>query len=280
MKLRSASLVLFDKTAKEKYPSWFSDWGWNIFLCDSSEICLKGIAEHNPSLLLIDANEHFDPAIELLKSLKLNRQANPIPVVFVSTEPNLKRIIKGTLVNPECLLCKPVDELSLRKTIENALNIVQCRKQQKILWELSFHLLSDSAFLDDHVEQVSRAWFVECLDAKQKRHLILAIREMAMNAIEWGHCKRKEEIVDLYYRIYENRLEIVIRDCGPGFNPKCLPHAADRKDPLQHMNIREAKGIREGGFGILMTKGLVDDLAYNDTGNEVRLIKYLPSEMI
>jgi anti-sigma regulatory factor (Ser/Thr protein kinase) len=32
-------------------------------------------------------------------------------------------------------------------------------------------------------------------------------------------------------------------------------------------------GIRVGGFGILMTKGLVDDLQYNDAGNEVRLIK-------
>jgi hypothetical protein len=32
-------------------------------------------------------------------------------------------------------------------------------------------------------------------------------------------------------------------------------------------------GLRVGGFGILMTRGLVDDLKYNETGNEVRLIK-------
>jgi hypothetical protein len=35
-------------------------------------------------------------------------------------------------------------------------------------------------------------------------------------------------------------------------------------------------GLREGGFGILMARGLVDDLQYNDTGNEVRLVKYFP----
>jgi anti-sigma regulatory factor (Ser/Thr protein kinase) len=38
---------------------------------------------------------------------------------------------------------------------------------------------------------------------------------------------------------------------------------------------REAQGIRPGGFGILMAKELVDDLLYNQQGNEVLLIKYL-----
>jgi anti-sigma regulatory factor (Ser/Thr protein kinase) len=39
------------------------------------------------------------------------------------------------------------------------------------------------------------------------------------------------------------------------------------------MEVRETKGLRPGGFGIFMTRGLVDDLQYNDTGNEVRLTK-------
>ena len=40
------------------------------------------------------------------------------------------------------------------------------------------------------------------------------------------------------------------------------------------MMVREVLGLREGGFGILMARGLVDDLQYNETGNEVRLVKY------
>ena len=40
------------------------------------------------------------------------------------------------------------------------------------------------------------------------------------------------------------------------------------------MMDREALGMREGGFGILMSRGLVDKMSYNDKGNEVRLIKY------
>ncbi|MBV8382871.1 MAG: ATP-binding protein, partial [Planctomycetaceae bacterium] len=32
-------------------------------------------------------------------------------------------------------------------------------------------------------------------------------------------------------------------------------------------------GLREGGFGIMLAKGLVDEFRYNDKGNEVTLIK-------
>jgi anti-sigma regulatory factor (Ser/Thr protein kinase) len=39
------------------------------------------------------------------------------------------------------------------------------------------------------------------------------------------------------------------------------------------MSVREEKGLRCGGFGIFMTHGLVDDLQYNEAGNEVRLVK-------
>jgi anti-sigma regulatory factor (Ser/Thr protein kinase) len=35
--------------------------------------------------------------------------------------------------------------------------------------------------------------------------------------------------------------------------------------------------MRPGGFGILLTRHLVDELIYNETGNEVLLIKYVVS---
>jgi hypothetical protein len=40
-----------------------------------------------------------------------------------------------------------------------------------------------------------------------------------------------------------------------------------------HIEVRQAMGLRMGGFGIFMVRGLVDDLQYNAAGNEVRLVK-------
>jgi anti-sigma regulatory factor (Ser/Thr protein kinase) len=39
------------------------------------------------------------------------------------------------------------------------------------------------------------------------------------------------------------------------------------------MGVREKLGLREGGFGLLITDGMVDEMRYNEAGNEVTLIK-------
>jgi len=39
--------------------------------------------------------------------------------------------------------------------------------------------------------------------------------------------------------------------------------------------VREEKGLRPGGFGMLLAKKFVDELIYNEKGNEVLLVKYL-----
>jgi anti-sigma regulatory factor (Ser/Thr protein kinase) len=67
-----------------------------------------------------------------------------------------------------------------------------------------------------------------------------------------------------------------IADPGEGFDIDRLRHAAImnrttiRCAPLVGKNRASA-----GGFGLAMTRSLVDDLIYNEARNEVLLIKYL-----
>ena len=57
-----------------------------------------------------------------------------------------------------------------------------------------------------------------------------------------------------------------------------LPHAAIAGDPFTHLDVREKLGLRAGGFGLLICQGMVDEMRYNDQGNEVTLIKrFAPS---
>jgi len=44
---------------------------------------------------------------------------------------------------------------------------------------------------------------------------------------------------------------------------------------FSHMTVREERGLRPGGFGMLLVKKLVDELIYDEKGNDVVLIKYL-----
>ena len=57
-----------------------------------------------------------------------------------------------------------------------------------------------------------------------------------------------------------------------------LPHAAisnPEDSPIRHAEVRAEIGKRPGGFGILMTRNLVDELMYNERGNAVLFVKYL-----
>jgi anti-sigma regulatory factor (Ser/Thr protein kinase) len=71
-----------------------------------------------------------------------------------------------------------------------------------------------------------------------------------------------------------------IADPGQGFNVDELPHAAIGQppdDPIAHMMVREEKGLRPGGFGLLSVRASVDELLYNEKRNEVVFVKYLES---
>ena len=108
--------------------------------------------------------------------------------------------------------------------------------------------------------------------------LALAFRELLMNAIEWGgrlDPNRKVRIACLRSR---RMLMYRIADPGPGFDIETLSHAAIGQppgDPIAHMQVREEKGIRPGGFGLLMVRQTADELLYNEKRNEVVFVKYL-----
>ena len=105
-----------------------------------------------------------------------------------------------------------------------------------------------------------------------------AFRELLTNAIEWGGKKDPEKKVRISCVRARRMLLYRIADPGKGFDIDRLRHAAISNpvdDPLRHFAEREEKGIRPGGFGLAMTRSLVDELIYNETRNEVICIKYL-----
>jgi anti-sigma regulatory factor (Ser/Thr protein kinase) len=113
------------------------------------------------------------------------------------------------------------------------------------------------------------------LSEREVRQLRSALQEMGMNAIEWGNRNDTTKLVKITCHVGSEEISVHVEDEGEGFDPRNLPHAAspDADDPTRHMAVREILGLREGGFGILITRGLVDEVIYNETGNRVTLTK-------
>ena len=105
-----------------------------------------------------------------------------------------------------------------------------------------------------------------------------AFRELLSNAIEWGGRLDPSQQVRISC-LRTRRLRMYrIADPGDGFDIDSLAHAAvsnPADDPLEHARVREARGLRPGGLGLLMSKALVDEVIYNQKRNEVVLVKYL-----
>ena len=104
-----------------------------------------------------------------------------------------------------------------------------------------------------------------------------AFRELLLNAVEWGGELDPNRKVRIACLRTERVLLCRIADPGPGFTFQNLSHSAvsQPEEPFQHMKVREEKGLRPGGFGLLMVKANVDELLYNEKQNEVVFMKYL-----
>jgi CheY-like chemotaxis protein len=105
-----------------------------------------------------------------------------------------------------------------------------------------------------------------------------AFRELLTNAIEWGGKLDPNRQVRISCIRTKRMLLYRIADPGEGFDIDGLSHAAianPNHDPIRHLQVREEQGIRPGGFGLFMTRALVDELIYNEARNEVIFVKYL-----
>lgn len=115
------------------------------------------------------------------------------------------------------------------------------------------------------------------LDHKKHDEMCTAVREILMNAIEHGGQGDPNLSVELSCIKTQDAVIVWVRDPGRGFRAEDMKHAAIGNPPdgtnLEHAEIREAQGMRPGGFGIFMARRMVDDLIYNESGNEVMLVK-------
>jgi anti-sigma regulatory factor (Ser/Thr protein kinase) len=108
--------------------------------------------------------------------------------------------------------------------------------------------------------------------------LMAAFREMLLNAMEHGAGFNPDKVIEVTAAQTARALVYHFRDPGSGFDRDDLAHAAESSDPdavLASALRRAEMGLRPGGFGMLIARQVADELVYNESGNEVLLIKHL-----
>jgi anti-sigma regulatory factor (Ser/Thr protein kinase)/ActR/RegA family two-component response regulator len=116
------------------------------------------------------------------------------------------------------------------------------------------------------------------LPSSERDLLMTAFREMLLNAMEHGAGFDPEKVIEVTAAQTARAIVFHFRDPGDGFDRNDLKHAATSAHPSDVMSTvveRADNAIRPGGFGMLIVRHIVDELVYNERGNEVLMIKHL-----
>jgi CheY-like chemotaxis protein/anti-sigma regulatory factor (Ser/Thr protein kinase) len=266
-----------DKTTRHVLRSVLTSAGFSTSVAKDGVEALKALRTQHFDLLLLDV---WMPRMNGLDLLAKLRTVKSRPRVVVMTSDDAPETLLKA-VREQAFKCvhKPVESPALLQTVRDALaapdtppiEVISARPE----WvELVVPCTREAA---GRIEAVM-AQLDANLAPDVRESIGYAFRELLLNAVEWGGKLDPTRTVRISCLRARRMLMYRIADPGPGFNIEELPHAAigqSPDDPIAHMHVREAKGIRPGGFGLLMVRASVDELLYNEQRNEVVFVKYL-----
>jgi CheY-like chemotaxis protein/anti-sigma regulatory factor (Ser/Thr protein kinase) len=251
--------------------------GFSVSVAKDGVEGLKALATSRFDLLLLDV---WMPRMNGLELLTRLRSTKVRPRVIVMTSDDAPQTVLETVREKAFkYVHKPVEALALLQTVREVLSatepppieVVSARPE----WvELVVPCTREAA---ERIQTVMTQLDTN-LPPDLRDSIGYAFRELLLNAVEWGGRLDPKSKVRIACLRTTRMLMYRIADPGPGFKIEELPHAAigqSPDDPIAHMHVREAKGLRPGGFGLLMVRESVDELIYNEKRNEVVFVKYL-----
>jgi len=265
-----------DRTSRHLTESLLKREGWDVTGAKDGVEALQLLQTHRFGLMLLDVWMPRMNGLELLEQMRA-LEHRPRVVVMTSDE-TPATLLQAVRDQAFTYVHKPVEPDLLIETVRLAIAEPETRPIEVISarpeWvELVLPCTREAA---NRLQSVM-AHLDTDLPEELRDSIAYAFRELLLNAVEWGGQLDPQHTVRISYLRAKRMVMYRIADPGPGFNIDNLPHAAISQpdSPTAHIDVRDAKGLRAGGFGLLTVKASVDELLYNEKRNEVVFIKYL-----
>lgn len=266
-----------------------------VITADSAEEALRLVGEENPQVIVTDMVMPGLSGLQLVEAIRKNFPH--IPVILVTAHGNEELALEALHRGAASYVNKA---WAARRLLPTVYQVAEAAKKSARISRLnrylencsfSFSLLSDCQLLKPILDFVHG--LLECLelDLGEITRVNVALQEALSNAVFHGNLELpsaiREEDEHQYFalaarrrceppfcerRVYfqgkvsREHLEFVIRDEGPGFDLSVLPNPDD------------ARALDcPCGRGLLLIRAFMDEVTFNERGNEIRLVKHVSS---
>lgn len=265
---------------------------WSVVEASNAEHALYLTRLVPFDLVVADLNAPGSRGVELIEELSREQPLLPIIVVTGQGDDEQARealhsgaagyVVRGRMDVDLAPIAVRLLSMSSEHRGRMSVESVQARQST------SFEMENDPSCVAAVVQHVSgQCRRFGITSAQEHLRVAVALEEALLNAMIHGNLQvssdLRERSDDAFRRLIERRrlepafasrrvrlrcdvdrdcARIVIRDEGPGFDVRSLP---DPRDP-EYM-------LRASGRGVLLMRTFMDEVVYNDTGNEVTLIK-------
>jgi CheY-like chemotaxis protein len=273
-------IVEDDPTTRQFLSGTLKAAGYSVTAAANGRAAIDRLKKEGYDLVLTDIWMPRVNGFELMAWLR-NRADSPRVVVLTSDD-TPQTLLTAVREQAYHYIHKPVDPKELLRLVEGAVNSTGATLPIEVVSATPNWV---ELIVPCDLEVATRiTGFMEHLKAdlppEVRDQVGQAFRELLNNAIEWGGHLDPNQKVRISYLRARRMLLYRIADPGGGFRFEDLEHSAlvnPPDEPTKHLEVREQKGLRPGGFGLLLVRAMVDELIYNEAQNEVVFIKYLDS---
>jgi CheY-like chemotaxis protein/anti-sigma regulatory factor (Ser/Thr protein kinase) len=270
----------------QKHPDWV------VVHAASGQETLAAIERQVPDIVLTDLRMPGMNGLELVEEIK--RKYPFLPVILVTAFGSEEIAILALERGAASYVPKRNLSRQLHDTVKQVLEVVQAKRghqrvQDVLTFSESHFLLDNDSSLIPHLIGHLRENLIgmKLCDQNEAIRVGVALREAIINAIHHGNLEVSTELLEKSEQAYnellaersrqppyrDRRVHVtakesleeaiyVVRDEGPGFDPKRLP---DHKDPASLEKTSE-RGLR-------LIRSFMDEVRHNETGNEITMIK-------
>ena len=271
-------IVEDDRTTRHFLRAVLRKNGYSVSTSSDGALALRRLGKEPFDLMLVDVWLPKMTGLELLARLK-DKPNRPKAVVMTS-DGTPETMLKAVREQAYHYITKPVQPDELLKILKTALAAKPASLPIEVI-SAGPHWVELVVPCDRNAAERIQSFMAKLktdLPSDVRESVGWVFRELLLNAIEWGGKLDPRRKVRISYLRAKRMLLYRIADPGKGFSFNNLDHSAvsnPNDQPCDHIEIRQNKGMRPGGFGILMARAMVDELLYNEAQNEVVFVKYL-----